>query len=82
MVATILAHAKLLFLCNNLSLGLLGQEEEEEELEKLGFQREMAFARRIRSGLPLLTKAPRSDPLFAHRSTLTLTNSEVIIQNP
>jgi len=81
MVATILAHAKPLFLCNNLSLGLLGQEEE-EELEKLGFQREMAFARRIRSGLPLLTKAPRSDPLFAHRSTLTLTNSEVIIQNP
>jgi hypothetical protein len=81
MVATILAHAKPLFLCNNLSLGLLGQEEE-EELEKLGFQREMAFARRIRSGLPLLTKAPRSDPLFAHRSALTLTNSKVIIQNP
>ncbi|XP_059427794.1 ATP synthase subunit O, mitochondrial [Corylus avellana] len=36
----------------------------------------MALAGRIKSGLPLLTKALRSDPLSAHRSALTLTNSE------
>jgi hypothetical protein len=69
-----------LVLYNNLSLDLLGQEEEEEE--KLGFRRAMALVGRIRLGLPLLTKALRFDPLFAHRFALTLTNSEVIIQNP
>lgn len=41
----------------------------------------MALAGRIRSGLPLLSKALRYDPLSAHRSAVTLTNSEVIIQN-
>ena len=38
----------------------------------------MAMAGRIRSSLPLFTKALRSDSLSAHRSALALTDSQVL----